>query len=847
MAKINTQLIASWRDNEVIQESKFNAVFKCIGDAINKTDDQYQELIKKISELHLATRWIGQVENFAGIQAYIDTHKNDEAYQAPNNPLPSAGDVIIVSNNSDDPNLPPSINPGKYIYIFVEYIENNKFKHKWEIYNPFALITATAYNDGLMSKEDYKKLSELPAADVFNATIEDIKNQIKTNQDNIAILQNDNQDNKENIANLKQRTSTLETNKQDRATDLANYKTKNVEDNLVEVKRLVDDTLRQDIVIYQPNDADTLITTDINKGIATIPLELDKSKYQEGDFIKAYFLLSDDTEVVSSMEVELKMLTKDTSYSASGNVVLDKSLYMVKCDYSEGAFNIAIVGVSGADPKEVKEVKRTLNDFKHISLLKVIKDIGVSDYMMAEVIIQDITEFLGSNLGRKRTLIPNHVQADGFNGYRVGDTIDVGYQYLWGMNANEVYLGGTKLRQDIDFEEVVAPDTAYSHEIRILKEINIEKEGTLEIITYAIVVNSFVIKVWNKKDSYVVGELVLHNSKLWYAIKPSQALEPSEANSKYWNPFSTNIDLDLVKTRIKEYIDQEVVVTVKTEVKKYDKGRNVVAYKDNYSTFGTSEEALNCKKLMIKNEAYRLVTQTTDSGIVVVEVVIDINEPIWEIVSSTDNQFVIKWNYNIYQPALANVEVLTATDDQVDASVARALAQEHKSNPIMFNELVYEAENEKSLKAWLKENSLTEDNIIRVEIPRFYEGQSLLFKTKEKADRFITANRLTAGTDFEINTEHLPLGIGENGEIIENKLKRSDLPNITIPVEIRDNKRICSPDGGGRDGLTGGWTVGYPRVDSFGLFIKLNGGIEQTNNISSYIERYEIIFLKDIY
>ena len=54
--KINEQLIASFRNGEVIDERKLNQIFTLIGEAINSTYTDYLTLVDKLNELHLASR-----------------------------------------------------------------------------------------------------------------------------------------------------------------------------------------------------------------------------------------------------------------------------------------------------------------------------------------------------------------------------------------------------------------------------------------------------------------------------------------------------------------------------------------------------------------------------------------------------------------------------------------------------------------------------------------------------------------------------------------------------------------------------------------------------------------------
>ena len=86
-----------FRAGEILTEQKLNTIFNTIQAAINESDDEVNVLINQLNALHLASRWIAQVDSFSDINTYIEAHKNDAQYQPPNNPLPTSGDVFLVS------------------------------------------------------------------------------------------------------------------------------------------------------------------------------------------------------------------------------------------------------------------------------------------------------------------------------------------------------------------------------------------------------------------------------------------------------------------------------------------------------------------------------------------------------------------------------------------------------------------------------------------------------------------------------------------------------------------------------------------------------------------------------
>ncbi len=123
----------------------------------------------------------------------------------------------------------------------------------------------------------------------------------------------------------------------------------------------------------------------------------------------------------------------------------------------------------------------------------------------------------------------------------------------------------------------------------------------------------------------------------------------------------------------------------------------------------------------------------------------------------------------------------------------------------------------------------------------FVKGQCALFETKELANEFIAKYSLVEGEDYKITTQKYPIGIGDNGALIENKLTVENLPTndftLTTPYKIN---QYYTPNTKWDNSFS---YMNYTQRQD--LTFKLNKGT-QTNNISSYIERYEIVFLRDI-
>lgn len=581
MPKINIQQIATWRSGEVITEQKLNEVFSLIGKVINEHYEEYELLIKKLNELHLASRWVGQVDNFVDIPVFIEANKNNPNFQPPNDPLPTSGDVIFVNNNSDDHDLPPGINPGRYLYIY--HTDADGSNGKWELFNPWTLVNAGFNNDGLMSKEDWKKLNELPDKEQLELEFANDRAEISILRENFRNLKPIVEQNKNDIANLKPRVDNIEQNKQDKATNLRNYKTKNVEDNLVEVKDLVDELTEQEIMIWEAGETPT--ETTLNGTLGEIELEitdLDQTKLESDTHIKIYLTLKNDSGLTDiTIADTVQVLT--TSYRTTK---------------TSGAFNINGVIIHYTINLDENKIVHLVFDKDYeftdtytLTALKIIKDIGVSDYMWAEKIEEDIKDFLGNNIGVKTHLIYVNNRLDGFNGFRQNDEYTLPFNYLLGANAVALYLGGTRLTKGIEWEEV-APTALdiYGSKIKFLMDIDIRKEGAIEVVITSVLYKTFVVGIWDKHTTWVKGSLVIHNGKMWYAIKDNVGVKPGTETpgaEEYWKQFDSNIDIEAIKAELEAYIDRvaadrvdEIIDTkVEAEVDKQLDALPTVEYK----------------------------------------------------------------------------------------------------------------------------------------------------------------------------------------------------------------------------------------------------------------------------
>ena len=410
-----------FRAGEILTEQKLNTIFNTIQAAINESDDEVNELITQLNALHLASRWIGQVDSFSDINSYIEAHKNDAQYQPPNNPLPTSGDVFLVSNNSDDPNLPVDINAGKYLYIYSSDKYGNN--GKWNIYNPFALVNASNNNDGLMSKEMFKKLNSLPTGEELDFQLNVVNTGLDLHQQNIVENKRLALDNQSRLDRLSPRVNNLQAHKQDKTTNLDNYKTKTVEDNLVEVKTIVDDLANTNLVIWESENelSDTYtITSSMGQEMEFNITTNENAFANVVGYIKIYanLLNRNKTQVIVN---EAFLLGNDGIYAPSVSHVL--------IDNNEVDISVGLQVISTTQAHITLRFSKPLNTILTndiaIKFNKIVKDIGVSDYVWSEKLENNIKDFLTNNLGIKYQLVYNHQQPSGLNGFLAQETFEL--------------------------------------------------------------------------------------------------------------------------------------------------------------------------------------------------------------------------------------------------------------------------------------------------------------------------------------------------------------------------------------------------------------------------------------
>lgn len=555
MAKINIAQLAAFRSGEVLTEQKLNEVFTLIGTVVNSQDDLYQQLIRDLSSLKIARRYLGTVETYNSIDAFINSNKNNPIYQPPNEPLPSSGDILFVKNNSDDPNLPNYQKAGTYMYIFT----NDK---KWSLYSPFAMVMADETQNGLMSKASFKDLQNVKSstADLTNK-YDSLKQEVDgINQDLTINLKND-------INILKERKQDILTKKGDQY--LKGYKTETVEGNLVEVKEQVDFITSASIEIWEKKDSDRIVYETINNSQYRIYVDVNKeTSFVPNTYIKCYFSYPGLNNINQTFHTTLWVLNdaKNTGYGFSSyyDVGLDDWINLqIRYVYDDTIDDInkqKYFEISLYDKNSLS----TPIDITSLNPIKIIKDVGVSDYLWAELLEKDIKEFLKNYMGIKKYVCYSNSNTDNFNGFRAGDILTLDYQYVYGAKSLNVNVGGINLIQGIEWEEYAdrVQENSFTNQIRFLRDVNIDQEGFIEVVGLALVINSTQFKIWNNKDLYQIGEIVIQNNQLWYAKQPNINKKPTDNIDTIWGQLTYKVDWDRFKQEITNYIGQVVDTTV---------------------------------------------------------------------------------------------------------------------------------------------------------------------------------------------------------------------------------------------------------------------------------------------
>lgn len=788
MAKIDKEQISSWRAGELITEYKLRAIFETIGNAINATDDEMNKWEDIINQLRVALRWLGSFDTYQQYQEWELQHKGDPQFQPPaHNPLPSAGDVILINDSSTMPegSFPPGLQHGRYLFIYVQQYDfqtGQVVKHGWELYNPLALPNATRVNDGLMSKEMFIKLDDMNSQAEDDELHNEMEERIEANEEKIKVMQPQVEKNTKDLAVLKPEVEKLKSQKQDVATNIPNYRTKTVTDNLQEVKLKVDNLAGElssfDIIIWQPETPTNKLATQTGSWFTTtFDFDAEDSKFLGDSYVRAYitaYNINDpgNEHVVSITMKNLKQSdSKFTSigtetmfmHGATHDEVCEVNSWITKRAAGKYTLNV-----------EIKPEKIIPNTNYSVQFDKLIKDIGVSDYMMAEQITEDLQDFLKGSIGLKRKLVTSKPNGDTV--FHPGDIIDLGFDYLPNSNAILVFQGGTKLTQNIIWEEVPGANEFKANKIKFLKEVDMNKDGELEITAASVILNSYQVKYWNNTDQFVKGEVVYFNGRMYFCKVTNVNKKPDEEHA-YWELLQFEIDLDNLEARIKAYVYEVSLDQAKKAIETYEKGNAVYFLKNEISEYATRADLRDTVTWLQQNKAF-ILDDEGNKTYVTFDNINDLFEDIYHK-EPEEVSYVIKWLDTIYATQVADVKVLQATPNEISTEVKAQLAGYEQGIPTEYAQTVQVFPDEASYEAFRDAHGLTDDDFLDVTPPA------------TDLSNYVTTTKFNQFKD-DVDTKLSSKADKDNLENNYLNLKTSQVQQITGQVNFQSGVRLSS-------------------------------------------------------
>lgn len=569
---LDLTFLTSFKTGELVTEQKLNSIFEYIGTAINENASLLQQAQIDLSKKEMATRWLGEVKTYSDIATFISQNASNPQFA--DNPIPQPGDILFVDDNTDDPNRPATIAPGRYLYIYSLDVNNDGEQGDvgWKIWIPFAIPNATDYNDGLLSKELYTKLNDLPTVDEINQTNSDQDDNIQSNRADI----NSNMNRLTSLENQATSFATSITNlnnlKQNQATNLTGFTSKNVEGNLLELKQTITNSqdVFADATIWQVTDGDG--TNALN--ILLSDLTWSSEQLGDGTFLnKGYLKLSPNTnnsvvdDIFDAITQNPCPIIKTAfnlfqSGGPTNHPLAPECYYMnyqlnntknefVEWDvplYSEWdttaqtidrflPFKISItinyttnnlgstdqsieINISLIDKQIVDSQTLiwpaggalpdggTMNMLT-ISINSILKDFGKSNISIEDKTLDTIKSVLQSNMGIKELIITNNPDASALS-----STVIPAKQVInLGFNYQDpdsliITLGGVTLQNGRDYTSAGTTTNGFYNQIQFLYDIDLGLNGNLIIKGLSVVNSSLRILVWDKTTTYQSGDIV---------------------------------------------------------------------------------------------------------------------------------------------------------------------------------------------------------------------------------------------------------------------------------------------------------------------------------------------------
>lgn len=589
---LDLTFLTSFKTGELVTEQKLNSIFEYIGTAINENAALLQQAQIDLSKKEMATRWLGEVKTYSDITTFISQNASNPQFA--DDPIPQPGDILFVDDNTDDPNRPATIAPGRYLYIYSLDVNNDGQQGDvgWKIWIPFAIPNATDYNDGLLSKELYTKLNDLPTVDEINQTNSDQDDNIQSNRADI----NSNMDRLTSLENQATSFATsitnLNTYKQNQATNLTGFTSKNVEGNLLELKQTITNSqdVFADATVWQVTDGDgtnalNILLSDLtwnyeqlgngtflNKGylkllpntnnsvvddifdaITQNPCPIIKTAFnmfQSGGptnhplapecYYMNYQLNNTKNEFVE-WDVPLYSEFDSTTQTIDRILPFKISITVNYTTNNLGSTDQSIEINASLIDKQIIDSQTliwpaggalpdggTMNMLT-ISINSILKDFGKSNISIEDKTLDTIKSVLQSNMGIKELIITNNPDTSALS-----STVIPAKQVIdLGFNYQDpdsliITLGGVTLQNGRDYTTAGTTTNGFYNQIQFLYDIDLGLNGNLIIKGLSVVNSSLRILVWDKTTTYQSGDIV--------------STTASDGTVNYWIANSENVN-----------------------------------------------------------------------------------------------------------------------------------------------------------------------------------------------------------------------------------------------------------------------------------------------------------------
>lgn len=569
---LDISFIKSFKTGELITEQKLNTIFEYIGTAVNDNASLLQQVQIELSKKESATRWLGEVNTYADIETFIENNKSNEEFK--DRPIPQAGDIIFVNDNSDDPNKTQTLAPGRYLYIYSLDVNSDGQQGDvgWKIWIPFALPNASEYNDGLLTKEDYVKLKALPTKEYIDTKNNEQDRDINANRTDI-------NSNINRLNTLENKSTTMETSvnnlntyKQNIATNLTGFKSKNVEGNLLELKNAIDISkdVFADAVIWQQTSGDGSNVLNVSFADFTWTNE----QMTDGNYINTgYYKITANNNNSIADDIFTALRNNDCPivktcfniYLSGGSTnkpVTPDCYYMnYQLNNTEKAFithdvpmystyeqnNVKVARILpfkisitlnynnnsiGGTTEQSIEINASVVDKQIIdaqtliwpvgtlpqgatmqlitlSINAVLKDFGKSNITVEEKTLDIIKQTLQKNLGIKEKILTNNPDNTALDTNIIPTNQEIDLGFEYKEPSSLIVtLGGTTLQNGRDYTNAGNLSNGFFNKIKFLYDIDLALNGNLVIKGLSVVNSSLKIVPWDKFTTYSQGDIV---------------------------------------------------------------------------------------------------------------------------------------------------------------------------------------------------------------------------------------------------------------------------------------------------------------------------------------------------